>query len=92
MERNEISVHEARIFTALSKGKDLWLTSKELAMQAHVAWRTARAHALRLVQLGILDVAEVFPAHKYRLSGKAEKRNAAYMIRLTKAVHVFSIQ
>jgi DNA-binding IclR family transcriptional regulator len=45
-----------------------WLTSQQVAEGAKVAARTARQHLLRLVQLGLLDQAEVFPAHRYRLS------------------------
>jgi DNA-binding IclR family transcriptional regulator len=90
MERNEVSLHEARIFTALERAGG-WLTNREIAQAAGVAGRTARAHSLRLVRLGILDLAEVFPAHRYRLSEKAAKRNAAYFQRLRQACEVFGI-
>jgi len=51
----------------------------------HVAPRTARAHPKALVDLGILGQAEVFPAHRYRMSEHAMTRNKMYMIRLKKA-------
>lgn len=91
MERNEISVHEARFFAALVANREQWLTSKDLAEKAAISGRTARAHALKLVRLGIVDQAEVFPAHRYRLSDKAAKRNVGYTQRLQKACEVFGL-
>jgi hypothetical protein len=91
MERNEISIHETRAFVALLKNRGKWITSKELAREANIAERTARAFSLKFTKLGLVDVAEVFPAHKYRLSEKASKRNAAYFGRLQKACDVFGI-
>lgn len=91
MERNEISLHEVKLFLAI-KGRDgKWATSRDLAAEAGVAERTARAHLLKLVNLNVLDVAEVFPAHRYRLAGKAEKRNTSYFVRLRNAIEVFNI-
>jgi hypothetical protein len=91
MERNEISIHETRAFVAFLKNKEKWITSKELAKEANIAERTARAFSLKFTKLGLLDLAEVFPAHKYRLSEKASKRNAAYFGRLERAREVFGL-
>lgn len=91
MERNEISIHETRAFVAFVKNNEKWITSKELAKEADVAQRTARAFCLKFTKLGLVDVAEVFPAHRYRLSDKASKRNAAYFGRLQKACDVFGL-
>jgi hypothetical protein len=91
MERNEISVHETRAFVAFLKNKEKWITSKELAKDAAIAERTARAFCLKFTRLGLVDVAEVFPAHKYRLSEKASKRNVAYFGRLQRACDVFGL-
>ena len=91
MERNEISEHEVRLFVALQKRGDQWATTKDLAAEAKIADRTARAHLLKLVRLNMLDVARVFPGHRYRLAGKADKRNQAYIIRLENAASVFGI-
>lgn len=91
MERNEISIHETRAFVAFLKNKERWITSKELAKEAGIAERTARAFCLKFTQLGLVDLAEVFPAHKYRLSEKASKRNAAYFGRLDRAREVFGL-
>jgi len=90
MERNEISAHEVRVFTLLEANPNRWLTHVEIAEGAKVACRTARAHTRKLVQLGLLDVAEVFPGHRYRLRQKPEKRNVAYHQRLKAAQSVFS--
>lgn len=91
MERNEISIHETRSFVALVKNNEKWITSKELAKEADIAQRTARAFCLKFTKLGLVDLAEVFPAHKYRISEKASKRNAAYFARLQKACDVFGL-
>jgi DNA-binding IclR family transcriptional regulator len=90
MERNEISLHEVRVYLAL-KAAGGWLTNAEVAAAAGVAGRTARLHTLRLARLGVIDQAEVFPAHRFRLSGKAAKRNPAYLQRLDAAVTVFGL-
>lgn len=67
MERNEVSLHEVKLFLALKEAGAAWST-KALAAAAGVAERTARAHMLKLVKLNIADLAEVFPAHRYRLA------------------------
>ena len=89
MERNEISLHEIKIYHALEKQGTAWSTSKKLASLSGIAERTARAHLLKFVKLNIVDVAEVFPAHRYRLAEKADKRNTAYMVRIKRASEVF---
>lgn len=90
MERNEISLHEVKIYRALKDGKGKWLTNADIKASIEgVSARTVRAHTLKLVRLGLIDQAEVFPAHRYRLSDKADKRNPAYTIRLEKAADVF---
>jgi hypothetical protein len=90
MERNEVSLHEVKVYLTY-KAASGWLTSKEVAQKSGVAERTARAHSLKLVKLGILDQAEVFPAHRYRLAEKAGKRNVAYLRRLEDACVVFGL-
>lgn len=93
MEKNEISIHEIRVFAVLSGAKDTWMTSKEIAkLAAPISDRTVRAHTLKLVQLGLLDQAEVFPAHRYRLSPKMDKRNGSYLRRITAAADVFGVK
>ena len=84
-----MSVHQVRIYMALKEAAG-WITNRQIATAANVAERTARQHTLNLVKLGVLDLAEVFPAHKYRLSEKAAKRNAAYVNRLEAAREVFA--
>ncbi len=88
-ETSEISQHQLRVFQFV-KGKSGWVSSREIATGADVAERTARAHALRFVRLGVFDQAEVFPAHRYRLSALADKRNKALIQRLDVAASVFA--
>jgi predicted ArsR family transcriptional regulator len=90
MGRNEISLHELKVFDFVSKS-NAWVAANEIAESTGVAPRTARAHSLKLTKLGLFDVAEVFPAHRYRLSEKADKRNQGYWLRLEKAREVFAI-
>lgn len=89
MEHNEVSVHEVRVYKALTNG---WQTAKEIGDATKgVASRTVRAHLHRLVALGIADQAEVFPGHRYRRSVKAVQRNRSYVQRLELAAEVFGI-
>lgn len=90
METNEISLHQCKVFLAV-KNAPMWITANDIAKIANVAPRTSRAHALKLVNLGIFDQAEVFPAHRYRLSEKASKRNKAYLQRIENALGIFSL-
>lgn len=87
MERNEISQHEVLVYLALANSK-AWMTNRDIADQTGVAPRTARAHTLKLVQLGLVEQAEIFPAHRYRLSDHAAKRNRGYFDRITRAIEI----
>lgn len=82
MEKSEVSLHEVRVWRAL-KEHGGWLSNKEIGERIEgVGARTVRLHTKRLVELGMLDIAEVFPSHRFRVSDKASKRNAAYARRL----------
>ena len=90
METNEISRHEVAVYRVLTGHPGERLTNEAIAAAApDVKPRTVRAHTRRLAELGIVDVAEVFPGHRYRYSEKASKRNRAYLLRLEKAAGVF---
>jgi hypothetical protein len=89
MERSEISRHEVTLYRALLASPERWFTNQELSEQTKLPGRTVRLHTHRFVELGMLDLAEVFPAHKYRWSSKSGKRNAAYLQRLQQADGVF---
>ena len=89
MESNEISIHQIKVYQA-AKDHGGWLTAKEIAEAAGVARRTAAHHALRFVNIGVFEQAEVFPAHRYKLSTLAEKRDKAFCERLQKAIEVFA--
>lgn len=92
MERNEISRQEVEVFRALIIQSGIWQTNAEIANACSgVAPRTVRAMTLKFVKLGIVDQAEVFPAHRFRLSIKADKRNRGYVDRLRRTAEVFGI-
>jgi len=90
METNEVSLHRVRVFRFL-KSTGAWQTNEEIAKATGIASRTARGHTKALVDLNILDQAEVFPAHRYRFSPQAEKRNKAYVMRLRQASEIFGL-
>ena len=90
MEASEVSLHMARIFVFMTQTPG-WKTNQEIAAGAAVAGRTARAHTKKLVELGILDQADVFPAHRYRISARADTRDKAYLFRLKEAAKIFDL-
>lgn len=90
LERSQVSLHEVKAYLAL-KTADGWLTGQEIADLAGINVRTARSHASRLVQLGVADQQELFPAYRYRLSEKAKNRNLAYVQRVEQACEVFGL-
>ena len=90
MESSEVSLHLLKVYNFICDQKQ-WITAKDIAEGAGIAHRTARAHVLRLVRLGIVDQAEVFPAHRYKLSKLATKRNKAFVQRLEQAREVFGL-
>jgi hypothetical protein len=93
VERNEISRHEVEVFRALMAHAQTWKTNAELAADcSKVSARTVRAVTLKLVKLGVIDQAEVFPAHKFRLADMAAKRNRGYVDRLHRAAEVFGVR
>ncbi len=91
MEKNEVSLHEVKVYRLFAANPERWISNREVAAEAHVAQRTARAHTLKLVNLGLLDQAEVFPSHRFRFSETASKRNKTYTQRLDHAASVFGL-
>lgn len=90
-ERSEISEHEVKIYMLLKAQPEKWFTHKEIATGTGVAERTVRMHTVRFVKLGLLDLAELFPAHRYRFSEKGHRRNKSYTLRLESAAEIFGI-
>jgi hypothetical protein len=84
MEKGEISTHEVKVVDFV-KGAKRWVTGKEIVEGTGVKYRTVNNHCNRLIGMGIFDLAEVFPHHRYRYSEKADKRNKAYVLRLANA-------
>jgi hypothetical protein len=91
LETNEISVHQAKVYLVAKTSPEEWFTVLELAKRSGVARRTASMHASRLVSLGVFDLRELFPGHRFRIAAKAEKRNKAHILRLDEAVSVFGL-
>lgn len=92
-EKNEISRHEIMISKVLQASQGQWLSNKAIAEKVAmpISQRTVRAHTLKLVRLGLLDQAEVFPGHHFRWSDKAGKRNVSYLLRLNQAAEVLGL-
>ena len=91
-EKGEISIHEARLYKTFVLSPETWFSNREAAKLAEISERTARMHTLRLVKLGILDLAEVYPGHRFRLSKMADKRNKSYMQRLDNVCEIFGMK
>lgn len=89
-DRTEISEQEVAFFRIVRTSRD-WMTASDIAKAAGIAPRTGRAYALKFVRLGMLDHAEVWPAHRYRWSGTAAKRNNTYIRRLEQADAIFAM-
>lgn len=89
-EKGEISSHEVKIVEFI-KAKAGWVGHKDIVTGTGVKYRTVAHHCLRLVHMGLLDLAEVFPCHRYRYSAMAEKRNKAYVLRLATAKEAMAL-
>lgn len=89
-ERSEVSAHEVRAFLAI-RNHPGWMTHEDLALAAKISKRTARAYSKKWLKLGMIDLAEVFPAHRIRWAQQANRRNASYLQRLEEATKVFAL-
>lgn len=88
MEPSEISLHLVKIYRCLSQSH-AWMTNKHIAEATGVSLRRTSHHTKTLVGLGILEQAEVYPGHRYRVAEKADKRNGSYLARLKQAEEIF---
>jgi predicted transcriptional regulator len=91
MERNEISIQEAKVYKHLRNNPQSWMTNRDIELAVNIPARTVRAETLKLVKLGIIDQRELFPGHRYRWCDKANKRNTGYLQRLEQAAEMFGI-
>lgn len=89
-ERAEISWHEVKIFAALSEKK--WMTVYDVSKKSGIPRKTCQNHMLRFCHLNLVDLAEVFPRHHYRLSKLIAKRNLSYLTRLKHAAEVLGVR
>lgn len=90
MASNKISIHRVRVFQFLATAGG-WQTNRDIVNGASVAPRTAASLTKNLVELGILEQAAVFPAHRYRVSEHTTHRAKAYMDRLVEAAKIFGL-
>lgn len=90
MEQAEISIQQVKVFRYISQAKN-WVSNHEIAQATGVSLRNVSLHTHRLTSLGILDQAEVYPGHRFRVCEKAEKRNGGYLARLKRAESVFGL-
>ncbi len=92
MRNFKISIQEARFFLTLKRAKGSWRTSKELADDAGVSPHTARMYARRLTEMGLTEVARLYPGFRYRLSDKQHKGlGKEYLTKLNRAVEAFGL-
>ena len=86
--KTEVSLHEVLVWRGLDKK---WRTHKEIFKKigGKVAERTVRAHTQKLVALGLIEVVEVFPGHRYRI--KATSTVSDYIKRLEAAAEAFGV-
>jgi hypothetical protein len=90
METNEISLHQVKIFEFVRKA-DRWVTMKDVVAATGSRRETVGNHLRRFVSLGLMDQAEVWPGHRFRVSVLAEKRNKAMLERLDRAKEIFGV-
>ena len=86
--RGGMSAQEIAVFrTLMQAGKD-WLSSREIAQDATpvVAPRTVRAILKGYADRGIVEWAQAFPGHRYRLSSNAPGSEYASQVRRTAEV------
>jgi DNA-binding transcriptional ArsR family regulator len=93
MEKSEVSIHELKVYLALRKDENQWLTNAEIArlIEGSISQRTVRAHTAKLVRAGLVDQAEVFPGHRFRWATRTGKQSGGYLQRLEKAREVFGL-
>lgn len=73
MDRKKISRHEVEVFHLLHLDLEKWHSVQDLAAalkDKNIADRTVRLHVSRFAQAGLLEIAEIFPAKRYRLMAK----------------------
>ena len=91
METSEVSLHEVKIWKALTERPKDWLTNKEIADRSKIKPRTVRAHTLKLVAFGLLEQAEVFPSHRFRIAATETARRHPHLKALEQAAKIFGV-
>jgi len=88
--KDQISRHEVDVYLTLRRSS-AWLSVDEIASMANVGRRTAHAHAKKLNELGLCDVARVYPGYRYRWAEGACNHHAGYLSRLERAAEVLAV-
>lgn len=89
METNEISYHEVLIWRAIQAKGERWFTNADISkMTPTISSRTVRIKTKKFAELGLLQQADVFPAHRFKLKPKAD-RSVPYIRRLEDATDAF---
>jgi len=65
-----------------------WMDASEIATNAKVNQRTARAHARKLADLGVFELNDAFAGYRYRLA--ANSTECEYRRKLELAEEIFS--
>lgn len=86
-ESSEISEKELRTFKAIST--KTWVSNKDIALITKLSRRQVNDYMLKFMKIGLIDQAEVWPEHLYRLSRFAAKRAPGYLERLRFTERVF---
>lgn len=87
--QKSISPHEVRMFLLLSGNTRRWFTSNDIASEAKVSPRTARAACQRWAKQGLLKVVHVWTGYRYRWQPDKATQQAAYTQALQQAAVVF---
>jgi hypothetical protein len=67
-----------------------WLTSKEVALKAGIAPRTASMYTKYFTDLGLLERLQVFPAFRFKMYNDAYSRNTPAYSRLEEVRTILS--
>lgn len=87
----EITEHLARVAIDLRKRGD-WATAIEVAATSGVAGRTTRHHLTRLVKVGVVELVEAFPGHRYRWSTAPSEKCEAFVVKLDAVIGALGLE
>ena len=89
IEEIEVSPQMIRAWVVLLDASE-WLTSKEVALKAGIAPRTASMYTKYFTDLGLLERLQVFPAFRFKMYNDAYSRNTPAYSRLEEVRTILS--